>query len=65
MLTDAEREKRGGDWALVFNVPRRIGAFGRIAPKHRCGHCGGKGRDPEFALEPCPVCAQSGGLPEA
>lgn len=62
--TGAERSKRGGDWALVYNVPCSKGAFVRIIPMRKCGHCGGKGRDPEFAYDPCSVCGKSGGLPK-
>lgn len=63
VLTNAQREARHGDWKLAYNVPCKSGAFGRIVPLHKCGYCGGKGRDPESTHDRCPTCGRSGGLP--
>jgi hypothetical protein len=65
VITDLQREARGGDWAHFYNVPCKAGAFGRIVPLHKCGRCGGAGRDPEATCDPCAVCGRSGGLPAA
>lgn len=63
VLPDKTRSALGFDWIQAYNVPCKVGAFGRIVPLHKCGHCAGKGRDPEAAYDPCPKCGKSGGLP--
>lgn len=62
-LADATRSALGFDWIQAYNVPCKVGAFGRIVPLHKCGHCAGKGRDPVATHDPCPKCGKSGGLP--
>ena len=62
VITDAFREQAGSDWQHYYNVPCRM-VFGRITPLHKCGHCDGKGRDPDATYDPCPTCGKSGGLP--
>lgn len=64
VIDDHARRELGGDWVHFYNVPCKVGAFGRITPIHKCGNCNGKGRDPEADYDPCPVCSHSGGLPE-
>ena len=64
-LTDGQRADLSSDWQHAYNVPCKVGAFGRITPLHKCLRCDGKGRDPEFTYDPCPVCGKSGGTPTA
>jgi hypothetical protein len=63
VITDEQREARSSDWKWAYNVPCRVGAFGRIVPLHKCPRCNGKGRDPEFTYDQCHACGKSGGLP--
>lgn len=63
VLNAATRGALGFDWIQAYNVPCKVGAFGRIVPLYKCGHCAGKGRDPEAEHDPCPKCGKSGGLP--
>lgn len=63
VLTDAQREAYHSDWKAAYNVPC-VSVRGRIVPLHQCGKCDGKGQDPEYSADGCPVCGKSGGLPQ-
>lgn len=61
-LTDAQREAGGSDWQHFYNVPCVVRG-GQVRPLYPCGHCNGKGIDPECKFDPCPKCGKSGGAP--
>ena len=59
----ANDPRSGSDWRDAYNIPCRV-VHGKVKPVYPCGHCGGKGRDPEFPYDHCPKCGKSGGTPK-
>ena len=63
VLTDAQREKLGGDYQYFYNVPCKM-VRGKAKPLHICNYCEGTGEDVDEGGS-CDACGGAGGLPAA